>query len=73
MWQAFEGEGISGGGWGGGLGAQERDGNIKKKGEECRKEARADTFGQCAAFSLERSRVLFPFVTSNPFFNFFCM
>ena len=61
------------GGVGGGLGAQERDGNIKKKGEECRKEARADTFGQCAAFSLERSRVLFPFVTSNPFFNFFCM
>lgn len=30
------------------LGAQERDGNIKKKGEECRKEARVDTFGQCA-------------------------
>lgn len=24
-------------GGGGGLGAQERDGNIKKKGEECRK------------------------------------
>ena len=61
------------GGGGGVLGAQERDGNIKKKGEECRKEARVDTFGQCAAFSLERSRVLFPFVTSNPCFNIFCM
>ena len=59
-----------GGGW---LRAQERDGNIKKKGEECRKEARFDTFGQCAAFSLERSQVLSPFVTSNPCFNFFCM
>ena len=31
------GEGISGGVGGGGLGAQERDGNIKKKGEECKK------------------------------------
>ena len=45
------------GGGGGGLGAQERDGDIKKKGEECRKEARVHTFGQCAAFSSERSQV----------------
>ena len=44
-------------GGGGLLGAQERDGNIKKKGEECRKEARVNTFGQGAAFSLERSQV----------------